>query len=87
MLIEGPKQSDGMFDVVDTSRLSDAMHTELRIAQIQRSNSQGGRQHRTDGAAAARIVPHHEELKGDTSGRGWFVGVSTADGSPGDVPE
>lgn len=67
---EALKQVDCMFDVMRTGSLTDAVHAQLRVTQIQRPRAHLRGEHRTNGATAAAVVPDNEELQWDTSARG-----------------
>lgn len=54
-----------MLHVVGTSRLADAVHAQLWVAQVEGTDARLGREHRTDGTAARGVVPHDEELQRD----------------------
>lgn len=60
---EALEQPDSMMDIIDAARLADTVHTQLRVPQVQRPSPQTCRQHGPNGAPAARIVAHDEQLQ------------------------
>lgn len=60
---EALKESNGMLDIIDASTLTDTVHAELRVSEIERARAERRGQHRPDGAAAGRVIAHHEQLQ------------------------
>lgn len=65
MLEEASEETNGMCDIVGTACFTDAVHAQLGVTQIQGSCAQGGRQHRTNGAATAGVVADDKQLQGN----------------------
>lgn len=66
MLEEAGEKPDRMSHVVCTARLSNTVHAELGVTQIQCASSQSCRQHRSNRASTAGIVAHNEQLEWDS---------------------
>lgn len=65
VLKESSKQPDRMGDIVGTTSLTDTVHAQLRVTKVQSASTQGSREHRADGAAAARVVADNKQLQRD----------------------
>lgn len=65
MLKEPSEQADRIGDIISTASLTDTVHAQLRVTQIQSTSTQGSRQHRADGATAAGIIANNEQLQGN----------------------
>lgn len=63
VLVKALKQVHGVLHIVRSTRLADAVHAELRVAQVKGTSSQCRGQHGTDGATARRVVANHEKLQ------------------------
>lgn len=60
ILEEGGEQLDCVLDVVCSARLSNAVHGQLRRADVDGADTGVGGDDGTDGGAAGRVVLHHE---------------------------
>ena len=54
--------------VLCAASLADAVHTQLRVAEIECPDAELGREHWPDGAAAGGVVAHDKELEGGAGG-------------------
>lgn len=65
VLEESSEQANRVRDIVGTTGLTATVHTQLGVTKIQCTGTEGCRQHRTDGATAARVVANDKQLQRD----------------------
>lgn len=64
MLEEALEETNRVADIMRTTGLTAAVHAQLGVTQVQGTGTQSSRQHRANGATAARIVADYEQLQG-----------------------